>query len=306
VDLKLFVLGSPRFEQDGQQIAFSRRKAFSLLIYLAVTGQPHRRDSLATLFWPDHDQARARAALRRTLASLIKDLPPNVIEAQRDAISLCHQETENGLWLDIRKFQQLWVECKRHGHAEADTCSSCIESLTEAVTLYQGDFLSGFTLRDTPDFDNWQFFQAETVRQELGEVLARLVRAYTTRKEFQLAIENGRRWLALDPLNETVHTVLISLYAQAGNRQAALRQYIDCARLLEKELGIQPRSETTQLYKAIRKNQFATIMRQFDAVNFSQEEGKVRQPTGKLLISGAVPVGQISLLDRMARGRLVG
>ena len=63
--LKLFLLGPPRIELDGRPVDIQRRKALALLIYLAASGQPHSRDTLATLFYPDNDQSRARAYLRR-------------------------------------------------------------------------------------------------------------------------------------------------------------------------------------------------------------------------------------------------
>ena len=46
--------------KDGWFYLFS----LALLIYLAVNGDVQRRDTLATLFWPDTDQSRARASLR--------------------------------------------------------------------------------------------------------------------------------------------------------------------------------------------------------------------------------------------------
>lgn len=61
--LRLDLLGSPQANIDGEPVAFARRKAQALLIYLAVQGGTHRRDTLATLFWPELDQTRARAGL---------------------------------------------------------------------------------------------------------------------------------------------------------------------------------------------------------------------------------------------------
>ena len=72
--LALYLLGPPRIERDGHPVDVRRRKAVALLAYLAVTGQGHSRDALATLFWPEHDQSHARAGLRRALASLKKGL----------------------------------------------------------------------------------------------------------------------------------------------------------------------------------------------------------------------------------------
>jgi DNA-binding SARP family transcriptional activator len=68
--LALSLLGPPCIERDGVPVHVPRHKAVALLAYLAVTGQTHRRDALATLLWPEHDQSHARAGLRRALAAL--------------------------------------------------------------------------------------------------------------------------------------------------------------------------------------------------------------------------------------------
>jgi len=47
--LQLHVFGPPRLHRNSQPIELNLRKAVALLVYLAVTGQPHSRDALATL-----------------------------------------------------------------------------------------------------------------------------------------------------------------------------------------------------------------------------------------------------------------
>jgi predicted ATPase/Tfp pilus assembly protein PilF len=47
----------------------------------------------------------------------------------------------------------------------------------------------------------------------------------------------------------------MQLYAWSGQRAAALRQYAECERVLDQELGVPPEEETTQLYEAIQARQ---------------------------------------------------
>jgi DNA-binding SARP family transcriptional activator len=68
--LTLFLFGAPRLEREGAVVKIPRRKALALLAYLAATGQSHARDTLATLFWPDHSQSEARLSLSRHLSEL--------------------------------------------------------------------------------------------------------------------------------------------------------------------------------------------------------------------------------------------
>ena len=120
--------------------------------------------------------------------------------------------------------------------------------------LHRGDFLAGFTLRDSPEFDEWQFFQAETLRQELASALERLVHGHSADGEDgrMPGIPYARRWLALDPLHEPAHRHLMQLYAGTGQYAAALRQYAECVRILDEELGVPPDEETIRLYEAIK------------------------------------------------------
>ena len=248
--LRLLFLGSPRAERDGEPIEVDTRKAIALLAYLAVTAEPHARDTLATLLWPEYDQTRARANLRRTLPVLNTSGAGPWLEVDRETLGL-RQDDE--LSLDVGQFRQRLTDCETHGHPPADVCPDCLASLTEAVELYRDDFLAGFTLRDSPEFDDWQFFQTERLRRELAGALARLVRGHSDQGQFKTAIDYAQRWLALDPLHEPAHRQLMQLHAWAGDRSAALRQYRDCVRILDEELGVPPLEETTQLYEAIKE-----------------------------------------------------
>jgi predicted ATPase/DNA-binding SARP family transcriptional activator len=251
----MFLLGPPRIELDGAPIEVDTRKAVALMAYLGMTGASHSRDTLATLLWPEYDQTHARAALRRTLSTLNKALGGDWLDVERESVALRPTRDTNAarLWVDVEQFQHKLAELRGHGHAEAEVCSACLEPLSEAAALYRDDFMAGFTLRDSPNFDDWQFFQSESLRRRLAGALEKLARTYSLRREFEAAIPHARRWLALDPLHEPAHRQLMQLYARAGERGAALRQYRECVRVLEEELGVPPLAETTQLYQAIKE-----------------------------------------------------
>jgi predicted ATPase/DNA-binding SARP family transcriptional activator len=252
--VRLSLLGPPRLERDGKPVELDTRKTVALVTYLAMAGQSpggetHSREALATLLWPELEPQRARANLRRSLSVLRKGIGGEWLVADRETIGT---HPEAGIWLDVAHFRCLLNSPQTHSHPEAETCPDCLEALAEAVDLYQGDFLEGFSLRDSANFDEWQFFQTEGLRQELAQALERLVHGYSAQGAYEQAIPYGRRWVALDPLHEPAHRQLMQLYALAGQRAAALRQYTECARILEAELGLPPAEETTSLYEQIR------------------------------------------------------
>jgi predicted ATPase/DNA-binding SARP family transcriptional activator len=250
-NLRLSLLGPPRLERDGVPLKFDTRKIIALVAYLAMTNRSgsHSREALITLLWPELEPSRARAILRRNLSVLKKALGGEWLVVDREIIGT---DPDAGLWLDVDQFRNLLLMCQGHGHPGADVCPECLTSLAEAVELYQGDFAAGFSLRDSPNFDEWQFFQTESLRRELASALERLVRGHAAQGTHRAAIPYARRWLALDPLHEPVHRHLMGLYAWSGQRTAALRQYSECERILEDELGVPPEEETSRLYRAIK------------------------------------------------------
>jgi DNA-binding SARP family transcriptional activator len=247
-ELRLFLLGSPRIERDGAPVRVDTAKAIALLAYLAVTESSQRRETLVGLLWPESDQQHGRAALRRTLSALKEALAGDWILADREAIRL---EPAARAFVDVLLFRDRLAARRTHGHRDADMCPGCLGLLGDAVALYHGDFLQGFSLRDSVNFDDWQHHQGELLRQELDGALDRLARGYAARGEYETALGHARRRLAADPLNEAAHCQLMELYTWAGQRPAALRQYGACARILHAELGATPQRATTSLYRDI-------------------------------------------------------
>jgi DNA-binding SARP family transcriptional activator len=247
---RILLLGAPHIEHDGVPVEVDTRKAIALVAYLAVTKRSHTRDALAGLLWPEYNQTRSRAALRRTLSSLGKARAEGWLQADRESVALAH----DAIWVDADQFQGLLAECRRHGHTDLEVCPECLPPLTEAATLYRDDFMAGFGLRDSVAFDDWQFFQSESLRRELAGALERLARGRGALGEWEAAIANARRWLALDTLHEPAHRLLMALYAWSDQRAAALRQYRECVRILGQELSVAPLEETTLLYRAIQEN----------------------------------------------------
>ncbi|HEU5369935.1 MAG TPA: AAA family ATPase [Ktedonobacterales bacterium] len=250
--LALLLLGPPRIEHDGRPVVVDTRKAIALMAYLVMTRQEQSRDRLAGLLWPDYDQTHARAALRRTLSTLNKALAGDWLDPERETVRL---NLTADLWLDVDEFHRHLAATGAHGHPASEVCPACVQPLAEAAALYREDFLQGFSLRDSSDFDDWQFFQAESLRRELASALERLVSGYSAQSDFETAIQQARRWLALDRLHEPAHRRLMLLYGWAGQRAAALHQYRECVQVLDQELGVAPLEATTRLYQALKENQ---------------------------------------------------
>jgi DNA-binding SARP family transcriptional activator len=230
-ELRVRLLGAPSIEVGRARIETDTRKATALLAYLAVSEQPQRRATLAALLWPDNDEQKARGALRRTLSVLRTALGDRWLDAEGETIEL--QRT--GVRVDVAEFR---IALHEGRHAVADT-------------LYRGEFLQGFSLRDSPQFDDWQAAQADALRSDYADALSHLAANAERDGNLTAAIGHAKRRLALDPLHESAHRDLMRLYARSGDRAAALRQYREAVRLLDQELGVAPVAETRGLRDSI-------------------------------------------------------
>lgn len=247
--LVLQFLGPPRIELDGNAIRPQRRKVLALLIYLAVTAKPHSREVLTELLFPRQDRSRAQAGFRQVLSILKTTIGEDWLAIDRFSVALPQQNVDTDLLTFRQLINRSYVLSHRGSELEAANL------LTEAVRLYHGEFLSGFYLRDSPGFDDWQFFEQESIDQEYASSLEHLVEIHSARREYELAIKYGRSWLSLNPLDEGVHCYLMQLYSLAGQNSAARRQYEKCRTILRKELGETPSPDTERLLQKIQANQ---------------------------------------------------
>ena len=246
--LKLHWLGHPQVELKERPIKLETRKAAAMLAYLSLTPGECPRELLASMFWPEGNQQKALANLRRTLSSLNSSLP-GWIKADRETISL---KRNVKLWVDVDTFHQFFSQLKNHGHAEHEACDDCLSALDKATELYRGDFLEGLNLSDAPSFDEWQFFQRDGLRQKFAEALQLLSRGHAQRSQWDQAIPYALRWLSLDRLQEPAHRALMEFYCRSGQRAAALHQYEELVQLLNEQIGQEPETETRELYEQIR------------------------------------------------------
>ncbi len=233
-NLRLFLLGSPRIELENAPLEINRRKAIALLAYLAMTNETHSRETLATMFWPDNDQSQAFSNLRVTLWTLNKTLGKEWLDTEHETVSIAEGVS---LWLDVQHFRML---------AQKE------QTLPDAAALSRDDFMFGFNLKGCSEFEDWQFFEREALRREYAQLLEKLVEHHIATNELDEALTYARNWLALDPLQETAHRHLMTLYYWTDQHAAALRQYKECERLLWDELEIEPEAETIERFHAIQ------------------------------------------------------
>ena len=220
-----------------------------------MTAQRHNRDELAELLYGGQDRARGRANLRQSLSYLRNAISKNRLGADRLNVWLpCDEDVS----IDVTEYQHL-LKSGETADRQSDL-SATAGHLAKAVDLYRGEFLSGFFLKDSFPFEEWQLMVHENLRRRQASALRQLLEIHGVWGQYEQAIDYGRRWLSLDPLEEAVHRRLMELCSLAGRPTEALRQYERCRSVLEHELGEQPEEETEWLRDQInaRKLLFGT------------------------------------------------
>ena len=266
--LQIRILGPLEVRVDGALLVVDTRKASAILALLAVEGRPLAREELAAMLWPESDDESARGALRRTLSVLRAALGDRWLRVDRSSVEL------DGAWVDLASL-------------EAATSTSDADALRAAADLARGPFLAGFSLRDSPEFDDWRATRAVSVDRSVMGVLDRLASAAEASGDLTGAIAAAQRLVDLDSLDEPAHRRLMTYLARSGDRAGAIRQYRACVAVLERELGVGPLAETTELYEAIRNGRLGVTIPQ-------------PKPGAIIVASAPVAVGRLPMVGRDA------
>jgi DNA-binding SARP family transcriptional activator len=243
--IRVRLLGGFEVWAGERQIAgFESQKVRALLTYLVCNRRrAFSRDHLAGMLWPERDGDAARHALRQAVYNLRSKLPDggaSLLQVTNLEIGFVPRAD---LWLDIEAFE----ESLRLGSGRTVDP----QHLSAAVQLYRGEFLAGFFVKDSPDFEDWMVAEQVRLRDAAVEALHHLIESYSRRGEYRFGAHYARLLVSIEPLLEEAHRELIRLCALAGQRSRALNQYEELSRLLRDELGVEPLAETRQLYESI-------------------------------------------------------
>ena len=247
----------------GAPIAIANRKTRALLAYLSLPpGRPHSRQALVSLLWADRAEKQAQASLRQALVELNRALETAVsayLIKDRDTLTL-----DPGLvQVDAAVFEDL--------AARTD-----IGALERAATLYAGDLLQGFDIRD-PAYEEWLLFERQRFRGLAGAVLRRLSELQTGHK----GVATAERLIALEPLQEEGYRTLMRLHAEAGELGLALRAYEACRQVLKRELNVAPSCETEALQQHIRTGRFRSVQPKPEVTVGAQGQSPDAPPTDR-------------------------
>jgi len=244
--LEIFTFGGLQLRCGGKPIkGLASRKAEALLVYLAVTGTPQQREVLADLFWEGSTQSQAMSNLRTVLSSLRKQLGAH-LSITRYTVAL---KQDSNYWFDANELKASLYSADGIKGISSPKIASQVES---NLDLYQGEFLEGFYIRGCSSFENWLVVERERMRELVIAHLQELVDFNIKKEDYQSGITLLKKLLKFNPLLESAHRQLMCLLVYEDQREAALAQFETCKQILKNELDMEPSSETTAFFEAIR------------------------------------------------------
>ena len=231
---QLTVLGPPELRgPDGDPVRFRTRKHLALLIYLAI--EPlvtHRRDRLASFFWPDADLDEARHSLATALSMIRSRLGPDAFDAGRETIRLVSGRVVSDLPALM--------------HEDPDGID---------VPSFR-PFLEEFDLFDVPEFLQWKDGQQARLLPVLHRGLARRIEDCRRRGDSRQLEVLGERLQRVDPLSEEALRALLESRAMAGDRIGALRLFDRWRVRLADELGAEPGPQLQRMAERLRRGRW--------------------------------------------------
>ena len=154
--------------------------------------------------------------------------------------------------IDVATFTELLAACDQHQHRHAASCAACQQRLAAAVTLYRGALLDDLWPEAGEALAEWVTLRREGLHQRCLEALGRLAAGAGWATRYLEMRAYAERQLALDPWREEAHRQVMQALYLCGQRSAALAHYARCRTMLDRELGVAPSRETTELYTRLR------------------------------------------------------
>ena len=233
--LRVRLLGLPDARIGESGLIPSDQKAQALLYYLAASGQAVSRDHLATLLWSESPESNARHSLRSSLYHLRQDLDIDsaaTLLVTRNQVQLQLRQDA----CDVLSFRRL-------------IAANGARELAEAVILYRGPLLDGFSAVNAPVFEDWLRSERASLSRTYVDALAHLAAWAESREDWSEAISYVQRIVREDELDEAAQQHLMRLYIRSGANVQALRQYQRFEVELQHQLGLAPSSETQAMFQ---------------------------------------------------------
>jgi LuxR family maltose regulon positive regulatory protein len=237
--LQVFTLGQERVVRDGAPLASTAWPsvvARHLFFYLLFHG-PSTREHISLAFWPDSSPEQVRRNFHISVYRARQAVGENTILYQ-DERYLINPDFE--VWVDAqeleKRVQQARLLPPRAAHTE--------HLWQQAVDLYQGEFLGSID-------HEWVAAGREKLQDAYLEAWVGLGQCARARGRPDEAVRSFKQALMVDPYREDIHRLILTCYAEQGEKHQVAQHWSELRRLLRQELAVEPSPETLYLARTL-------------------------------------------------------
>jgi DNA-binding SARP family transcriptional activator len=217
----------------GSELLALRERELELLVMLALERRALTREALATRLWPEIPSDEANAALRTAVYRLRKQLrEPDAIVSTAAGYRLAES-----IPVDVLEAEQFVAGTRR------------LVALSERERARLGTLLGRLSDGLPSVYARWEWFGSyeQRVRDLLHDVGVALAEDDLRRGDNDAAIARAQTLLRADELDEPANEVAIRAHVAAGRKSEALRRYRRYRDALQREYGVAPSSELSDL-----------------------------------------------------------
>lgn len=223
MSITVTLLGTPRVTKEGQDLIFPYRKAEGLFYYLCTKGVVSRDEAIG-IFWADCTETSARKNLRDAIYNLKKLLGEDIIASEgNNRISLRREKIDS---IDI-------------------------EDLTDEtfLSLYSGEFLGYFYVKNCIEFENWASEIRDEMRQRYLLAAQRQVAQLGRENNIPALVSCASSHLRQRVYEESLYRDILAHMIRCGSFAEAEQLYQKFSAAILDELDAEPEEETVQLMR---------------------------------------------------------
>jgi DNA-binding SARP family transcriptional activator len=241
---RLELLGSVRLSTPSGDVGeeeLGGRQARVVFAYLTLhRATPVPTDELAEALWSEGPPPTWNAALRGIVSRVRRFLElAGLDEGTLTGADGCYRlRLPEGTWVDVEEALRAAIAAEQW--FEHDLDGARVSALT-ALELTEQPLLPGLS-------GTWLDERRDALRQARVRALHGLARIHLASGDPDRAVRAAREAIAIAPVQEENHRMLMRAFDANGERGEALRVFERCRTLLADELGIDPSPRTTALY----------------------------------------------------------
>ncbi len=226
--ISLNLLGAPCLLRDGVRTDLPAARWVVLVAYLARSGGWVRREALAALFWPDHEDHGASSNLRQTLQTAVRS--PLGAALEREPTRVRWSGGCDATAFDELVRQQDW---------------------SAALGAYGGTFLDGLDVIDVPGVQEWIEAERIGLSERWRTSALALARLDLEARRCYEALDLAERLVRQEPFDEEGWKLILEACVACDDRRRAKRAWRSACELFERELGTPLTAETRSVAKRL-------------------------------------------------------